>query len=99
MNESRVIKKELKDKGVVFVYITNPSSPDRRWAKLIEGIGGEHYYLTREEWEYILDSHNFDAIPTYQIYDKNGTLKDQFTSYPGNDAMREKIENAIISNS
>jgi thiol-disulfide isomerase/thioredoxin len=95
MEESRAIKKELKEPGVVFVYITDSSSEKGSWAEMVEGIGGEHYYLTREEQIYIMDSHNFDAIPTYMIYDREGNLQDQFTGYPGNDAMLEKIEPAV----
>src|SRR5450759_2679090 len=49
-------KDELKDKGVVFVYLTDGSSPKPLWEGKIKGIGGEQYYLTEGEWNYVMDS-------------------------------------------
>ncbi|RAJ83603.1 hypothetical protein CLV59_103572 [Chitinophaga dinghuensis] len=60
-----------------------------------DGIGGEHYYLTVEEYKYIQQSLNFGGIPTYLIYDKKGALKQQFTGYPGNEVMLKRIEVAM----
>ena len=86
------IKDELKEKGVVFVYLTDSSSPKPLWEGKIKGIGGEHYYLTESEWNYVLDSFSFTGIPSYLIYDKTGQLKHKFTGFPGTDKMREMIE-------
>lgn len=86
------IKDELKEKGVVFVYFTDSSSPKPLWEGKIKGIGGEHYYLTESEWNYVLDSFSFTGIPSYLIYDKTGQLKHKFTGFPGTDKMREMIE-------
>jgi thiol-disulfide isomerase/thioredoxin len=98
MKESIAIKGELKDKDVVFVYLANPSSPQKLWEKRIKGIGGEHYYLNNEEWESISYSnkYGFDEIPTYLIFDKKGELKKKTTAYPGNDAMRKMIEGLLL---
>jgi thiol-disulfide isomerase/thioredoxin len=98
MKESRTVKGELKDKDVFFVYVTNNSSPQKIWEQQIEGIGGEHYYLNREEWESIADSdqYGFNGIPTYLIFDKKGELKMKTTAYPGNDAMRKMIEGLLL---
>jgi thiol-disulfide isomerase/thioredoxin len=86
------LKDELKDKGVVFVYLTNGSSPKPLWEGKIKGIGGEQYYLADGEWDYILNSFSFTGIPSYLIFDKTGQLKHKFTAYPGTDKMREMIE-------
>ncbi|WP_333862733.1 TlpA family protein disulfide reductase, partial [Chitinophaga sp.] len=91
IEESRSLKKELAGKDVVFIYISNPSSPKKQWEQHIQGIGGEQYYLTRGEWEHIMDTHNFSGIPTYLVYDKQGALKLQMTGYPGNDDMQKLI--------
>jgi len=85
-------KEELKGKGVVFVYLTNGSSPRPLWEGKIKGIGGEQYYLTEGEWNYVMDSFSFNGIPSYLIYDKTGQLKHKFTGFPGTDKMREMIE-------
>jgi thiol-disulfide isomerase/thioredoxin len=85
-------KEELKGKGVVFVYLTNGSSPKPLWEGKIKSIGGEQYYLADGEWDYILNSFSFTGIPSYLIYDKTGQLKNKFTGFPGTDKMREMIE-------
>ena len=97
IREYRTIKGELKDKNVVFVYLTNISSPKKLWEERIIGIGGEHYYLNKEEWESISfsDKYGFKGIPTYLIFDNNGILKHKFTSYPGNTKMQAMIEELL----
>jgi thiol-disulfide isomerase/thioredoxin len=97
MTKYRTVKSEMKGKAVVFVYVTNVSSPPKLWEEKIKGIGGEHYYLTAEEWKSISysDKYSFEAIPTYLIFDKNGELKRKITAYPGNDAMRSMIEELL----
>ena len=92
MKDYRKVKNELKGKDVVFVYMTNVSSPTKLWEEKIKLIGGEHYYLNKEEWVYLFDSIGFEAIPTYLFYDKSGALKNKVTAYPGNDKMLKMIE-------
>ena len=94
ISEMKELKKELKNRDVVFVYVTNGTSPKKLWQELIEGIGGEHYYLTGKEWESISGSkkYGFNGIPTYLIFDKKGDLKQKFTAFPGVDKVKEAIE-------
>lgn len=94
MIKSREMKSKMKDKNVVFVYITATSSPQKIWQEQIKAIGGEQYYVTSEEWKYLFDSLHFSGIPTYLIYDANGKLKNKMTAYPGNIEMQQMIENA-----
>jgi thiol-disulfide isomerase/thioredoxin len=98
MKESREFKKEMSDKDVVFVYITNRSSPKELWEKKIQGIGGEHYYLNNDgEWDSISlsDKYGFNGIPTYLIFDTTGELKHRRIAYPGNDEIREMVEDLL----
>ncbi len=95
MEETRDVKREMKGKDIVFVYITNTSSPKKLWEEKIKGIGGEHYYLTQEEWIYIMDTLDFDAIPTYLFYNADGVLKEKVTAYPGSDKMLRMIEELL----
>jgi hypothetical protein len=90
--DMKPLKDELKDKGVIFVYLTNGSSPKPLWEGKIKGIGGEQYYLADSEWDHILNSFNFTGIPSYLIYNKTGQLIHKFTGFPGTDKMREMIE-------
>jgi thiol-disulfide isomerase/thioredoxin len=97
MKKSKSLKLEMKDKNVVFVYITNPSSPSASWETRIQTIGGEHYYLNEKEWESIShsDKYGFEGIPTYLLFDANGVLKNKITAYPGNEKMQKMIEELL----
>lgn len=89
--DMKPLKDSLIDKDIVFVYLTDGSSPKPLWEGKIKDIGGEQYYLTDKEWEYVMNSFGFTAIPSYLVYDKKGQLKQKFTGFPGTDKMREMI--------
>lgn len=91
IKQFRVTKGEFQDKDVVFVYITNGSSPKRLWEEKIKGIGSEQYYLTGDQWYYIMDHFEFEGIPSYLLYNREGRLINKFTSFPGNDAVKKMI--------
>lgn len=95
MQQFRSSKADFHDKDVVFVYLTNGSSPRRLWEEKITGIGGEHYYLTSAQWEYIMEQFGFEAIPSYLLYDKQRKLINKFTAFPGNKAVKEMIEDLL----
>ncbi|GHT59006.1 hypothetical protein AGMMS50239_04680 [Bacteroidia bacterium] len=95
MREIEPVKQEMKDKDIVFVYITGPSSPIDQFEKRIKGIPGEHYYLTQEEWEYIFKTIDSNSIPTYLIYNANGILQNKSIGFPGTEAMRKMIEELL----
>ena len=91
------LKEEFLSKNIIFVYLTDESSPKELWEKTIQDISGEHYYLTKEESESISKSkqYGFDAIPTYMFFDSNGNLKNKISGYPGNDEIRAMIEKLL----
>lgn len=91
MKANKDVKNEMHDKNVVFVYITSVSSPRDLWQEKIKMIGGEHYYLSQDEWEYVMDSFGFSGIPTYLFYDTKGALKNKVTGYPGTERMQKMI--------
>jgi thiol-disulfide isomerase/thioredoxin len=90
------IKGELKSKNVLFVYITNHTSPQNLWDEKIKGIGGEHYKLQKEEWNYLLDSFGFTGIPSYVIFNAEGAIQNKITGYPGNTEMLAMIEKIYL---
>ena len=97
MKQYREVKGELKNKNIVFVYLTNSSSPKKLWEETIKGIGGEHYYLNKEEWENISysEKYGFEGIPTYIIFDTKGELIHKFSGYPGNAEILRKIKELL----
>lgn len=64
---------------MVYVYITNVTSNQKDWQLAIKGIGGEHYYLDNDSWDYMFDNLGIRGIPTSLIYDKNGVMKHKKT--------------------
>ncbi len=95
MKQFRSAKGDFRDKDVVFVYITNGSSPRKLWGEKIKGIGGEHYYLTDAQWNYMMDHFGFEGIPSYLLYNKEDILINKFTAFPGNDAVKEMINGLL----
>jgi thiol-disulfide isomerase/thioredoxin len=95
MQRYKTVKSELKGKNVVFVYLTNISSPKKLWEEKIKGIGGEHYYLNNEEWLQLMNTFGFQGIPSYVIFDARGEVRHKFTTYPGNEKMQAMIEKLL----
>ena len=95
MKQFSSAKGGFKDKDVVFVYLTNGSSPKKLWEEKIQGIGGEHYYLTDEQWRYVMDHFGFEYIPSYLLYSKEGRLTNKFSAFPGNDAVKVLINGLL----
>ncbi len=91
-SDMKPMKDGLIDKDIVFVYLTDGSSPKPLWEGKIKDIGGEQYYLTDDEFNFLLESFGFTGIPSYLVYDKNGQLKNKFTGFPGTDKMTEMID-------
>jgi thiol-disulfide isomerase/thioredoxin len=95
MTQFRNTKNEFHDKNVAFVYLTNGSSPRKLWEEKIKGIGSEHYYLTGDQWEYVMSKFEFEYIPSYLIYNKQGVFVNKFTAFPGNDELK-KVINGVL---
>ncbi|MGY4384825.1 thiol-disulfide isomerase/thioredoxin/DNA-binding protein Fis [Pedobacter sp. UYP24] len=95
MKRFRSTKNEFHDKDVVFVYLSNRSSPRKLWEEKIKGIGNEHYYLDDAQWTYIMTQFDFDAIPSYLLYNKKGVLVNKFTAFPQNDDVKAMINNLL----
>lgn len=95
MNEFRSTKGDFRDKAVAFVYLTDNSSPRKRWEEKIKGIGSEHYYLTDAQWEHVMNQFEFEAIPSYLLYNKEGVLINRFTAFPGKNKTKEMINGLL----
>ena len=89
------MKEEMKGKNIQFVYITSPTSPLNTWQEMIKEIDGDHYYLTKEQYSYVLDKYESQGIPTYAIYDKNGNQTFKTIGFPGLEPIKAEIEKAL----
>ena len=88
------LKEQMKGQNVQFIYITSPSSPLATWQEMLKDIDGDHYYLTEEQYKYILEKYESDGIPTYAIYNTKGEQTFKHIGFPGNDAIRRELEAA-----
>ena len=75
------LKEELKDEDVVFVYITNPSSPEGTYNNMIKTIDGEHYRVSQDEWNYLCGQFNITGIPHYTLVGKQGQVVNPHLSH------------------
>ena len=88
-------KKELKGKNIQFVYITSPTSPLATWQEMIKDIDGDHYYLTKEQYNYILDKYESQGIPTYAIYDAQGNQTFKTIGFSGLDIFKNEVNKVV----
>ncbi|NII83144.1 TlpA disulfide reductase family protein [Pedobacter sp. SG908] len=95
MKQFRTTKNSYHGKDVVFVYLTNGSSPRKLWEEKIVGIGDEQYYLKASQWNYIMEHFGFGAIPSYLLYNKEGKLINKFTAFPGANEVGEMIKGLL----
>lgn len=89
------MKEELKDKEIVYVYLTGETSPKAKWENMIPDIHGEHYRMTDAQWGYISHKFNISGIPAYLIIDKNGKQSHFQHSFMGADKMKEMLLNEL----
>lgn len=88
-------KQELKGKNIQFVYITSPTSPLKTWQEMIKDIDGDHYYLTKEQYNYILNHYDSDGIPTYAIYDTEGNRTFKTIGFSGLDVFKNEVNKVL----
>ncbi len=86
------LKEELKDKDIVFVYITDESSPVDNWNMMIPDIKGEHYRLKKDEWNYLASKFKISGIPHYVLVNKEGkVVRDKIHFLFGNTEFEQMI--------
>ena len=95
MKSMEPMKEELKGKDVDFVFVTDETSPQVLWKKMIADIHGEHYYLTNAQNADLLKKYQFTGIPAYLILDKEGRVVYQHIGFPGTDVMKQELEKAL----
>lgn len=95
-NKSMIpMKEELKDKGIVYLYITGETSPLKTWENMIPDIHGEHYRVTDAQWKFLSDNFKIEGVPTYLVVDREGNIKFRQTGFPGVEKMKEELLKTI----
>ncbi len=89
------MKMELKGKNVVFLNVAGEDSPKDRWTEMIKGIEGDHVYLKRIQWTYLMNKFGFLGVPDYIILDKKGNRVYQAAGFEGPNIIQTAIEKAL----
>jgi len=89
--EMKPLKKELENKGIVYVYVAGENSPLETWKNMIPDLHGEHFRLNAKQWDYIYKTFGIEGVPTYFFIDRDGNIKDKVTGYSGVQPMKEKL--------
>lgn len=88
------IKEEMAGR-VAFIYVTGPSSPAATWKNMITDIHGDHYYVTKEQWNQLLSQFESQGIPTYVIVDAEGNVQSKYIGFPGEETMHDELTKAL----
>lgn len=85
------LKEEMKNEDVVFLYITNQTSPEGTWKNSIANIKGEHYRVSADEWNYLKDKFKITGIPHYTLVNRKGEIVKPKLGHMGNDALKKVL--------
>ena len=89
------MKEELKDKDIIYLYITGETSPKGTWENMITDIHGEHFRVTNEQWSFLMSNFNIRGVPTYFVVDPEGNITFKQTGFPGVDTMKKELMKAL----
>ena len=75
------VKKWFENRNdIKFIYLTDETSDRNRFYELTKVLKGEHYYLHKNQFEAIKKKYNFEGIPSYVVFDKNGNMSQASTA-------------------
>lgn len=89
------MKEELKDKDIIYLYITGETSPKGTWENMITDIHGEHFRVTNEQWSFLMSNFNIRGVPTYFVVDPEGNITFKQTGFPGVGTMKKELMKAL----
>lgn len=93
------LKEELKNEDIVFLYITNNTSPTSTYNTMAPGIKGEHYRITADEYNVISTKFSIHGIPHYMIADKSGQIVNERFNWNNNaELVKAKLLSLSKSN-
>jgi len=89
------IKDEMKDKDVVFLYLTGETSPFGAFMQTYPTIKGEHYRVSSAQWKYWGNTYGIQGIPFYMVCDRQGKIISNYTGFPGVDTVKKDITSVL----
>lgn len=94
IKEYEPLKSEIGEDEVAFIYLTPSSSIEKTWKILIEDIAGDHYWLNKEQWNYLWKQFQMTGLPMYLIIDKQGNIVKRFTHITAKE-LKDLLEQEI----
>jgi len=92
IQEMAPLKEELaKNKDIVFLYITNPSSPEKSYQTVMPGIKGEHYRVTEDQYNLLAKQFQVSGIPHYALVNKRGEVVDENFKWSQTDQIKKQL--------
>ena len=89
------MKEDLKDKDIIYLYITGETSPKETWDKMIPDIHGEHFRLKDNQWDYLIENLKIRGVPTYLIIDREGNISYRETGLSKAEVIKEQLMKAL----
>lgn len=95
MKQFETSKKNFEGKDVVFVYVTNESSPLNTWENMIPGMAGEHIRMNDAQYDYLKKKYEIRGIPAYLILNKKGEQVYFSVGFEGTDTITRILNNEL----
>ncbi len=88
-------KASINKDNVIFIYLTDESSPTKIWKNMINEMSGEHIRITHEQMSALKSKLKISGIPAYLIFDKIGNQVYLHTGFEGIDKTAEVLKKAL----
>jgi thiol-disulfide isomerase/thioredoxin len=97
MPNSMELMKQMKGKDIAFVFLCI-NSEEVAWKATLDElkIGGQHYFLSKEQSKDIRNAFGIEGIPFYSLIDKRGMIVEKGGSHLRAIVAKEKIEKLLM---
>lgn len=91
MEMARPVKAALGEKEIVYLYLTDETSPLNTWKNMISDIHGDHIRMTNSQFGYLSSKFKVTSVPFYMIIDKEGKQVHFQVGFMGADNMKSML--------
>jgi len=94
MPNSKKLMKVYKSEDVAFIFICLDSE-EKNWKATLSkySLGGQHYFLTKNQSSEFRNAFNIKGIPHYILFDKNGNVSENGTQSPS--YIKDKLDKLL----
>ncbi len=97
MPYSQALKKEMQGQDVAFVYISTDKNANS-WRGMIDQlqISGDHYRVSADVKQDIVNRYNLQYIPRYLLINKEGKVADPIAKRPSDPMVKKDLEKLLL---